>query len=87
MLDVAQVDPLRRALQQDLAAVFDQRQRGEEDHERDAQPDGRIGVETPRRRGKPDDDGGDDDAYVVDGVAEHMQQGTLHAQVPTRHLD
>jgi hypothetical protein len=87
VLDVAEADALRRALQQDLAAVLDQGPRRAQDHERDAHADGRVGVESSGGRGEPDDDGGDDDAHVVERIPENVEQRPHHAEVSARSLE
>lgn len=87
VLDIAEVDALRRALEQDLAAVLHQGHGGEQDHDGDAHADGGIGIEAGVGAGEPDDDGGDDDAHVVEGVPEDVEHGAHHAEVAAGGLD
>lgn len=87
VLDVAEVDALGCTLEQDLAAVLDQGHGREQNHDRDAHADGGIGVEARRRVGEPDDDGGDDDAHVVEGVPDDVEHGAHHAEIAAGRLD
>lgn len=87
MLDIGEVDALRRALEQDLAAVLDEGHGREQDYERDGHADGGIGVEPSGRGREPDDDRHDDDAHVVEGVSDDVEQGAEHAKVPSGGLD
>ena len=81
VLDVPQVDAAGGALQQDGAAVLDEGQRREQDHDGDAHARAGVGVEARRVVGLPDHQGGDDDADVVEGVADDVGEHAEHAQV------
>lgn len=64
--------------------MLDERERRQEDHDRDGHADGRIGVDARRRGREPDDEGGHDDRQVVERIADDVEQGAEHAEVPHR---
>lgn len=76
----------RRALQQDCPRVLCEWYGAEEDHQGDKHACCRVRVETRITFGLPDNDGGDNDANVVDGVANDMDQNSHHTEVMARLL-
>lgn len=87
MLHVVDLHPARCALQQDGACVLGERNGADEDHQRDEGAGRGVRVEARLGGGLPDDDGGDDDADVVDGVADHVDEDPEHAEVSTGFLE
>lgn len=81
MLDVVDLDTSRGALEQDSARVLGQRDGADKDHYRDEHARRRVGVEPGLGARLPDDDGGDDDADVVDCVADDVDEDAEHAEV------
>lgn len=75
-----------RALQQNGPRVLGEWDGAEEDHQGDEHARRRVRVEARVALGLPDDDGGDDDANVVDGVADDVDQDAHHAEVVARLL-
>lgn len=69
------------ALQQDLARVEGQRDGAPKNHEGDEGACCRVCVEALGEAGLPDNHGGDNDANVVDGVANDVDQDPEHAEV------
>jgi len=81
VLDVVKANAARCRLQQDGTRTVGERDGRDENQERNPHADGGVGVETRRRRGTPDDGGGSDDAYVVEGVAQDMQENAHDAEI------
>lgn len=72
MLHIVEEDPGGCALKQDVARTLRLRDGNTKDHESDEGTRCWVCIETLWRGGLPDDDGGDDDTDVVDGVADKM---------------
>lgn len=68
-----------RCLEEDAAGGGDEGVGGEEDHEGDGEADGGVGVETRGGVGVGDDEGDDDNADVVDGVGDDVEEDAEHA--------
>jgi hypothetical protein len=83
VLDIIDLDAERRRLQQNLAAALRQGDGGEQDHDGDPHTNSWIGVEALIRLDEPDDDGGNDDADIVDCIAddvnEHAEDTKIHS--------
>jgi hypothetical protein len=62
VLDIVEVDSLRRGLEEDDTAALDEGKRGAQDQHGDAQTDGWVKVESTWPGCEPDDNSGDDDA-------------------------
>lgn len=86
MLYVVNLNTSRGALEQDGTGVLGQRDGADEDHYRDKHARRRVGVEPGLGARLPDDDGGDDDTDVVDGVADDVDEDAEHAEVAARLL-
>lgn len=67
------------ALQQDLARVQCQWDGAPKDHQGDESARRGVCVEALGEPGLPDDHGSDDDAYVVDGIANDVDEDPKHA--------
>lgn len=87
MLHIVDYHPFGRALKQDLATILCLRYSYAKDHDGDEGTSCGICVEALRGRGLPDDDGRDDDADVVDGITDDMDQHPEHAQIASGFPD
>lgn len=74
MLHVVDLDAPGGALEQDGAGVLGQWEGADEDHDGDEHARRRVGVEAGLGTRLPDDDGGNDNADVVDGVADDVDE-------------
>lgn len=81
MLHVVNLDAPRCTLEQDGSGVLGQRNGADEDHYRDEHARRRVGVEPGLGPRLPDNYSGNDDADVVDGVADDVDEDTEHAEV------
>lgn len=81
MLHVVDLNTSRRTLEQDGARVLGQRDGADEDHYRDEHARRRVGIEPGLGACLPDDYRGNDDANIVDGVADDVDEDTEHAEV------
>lgn len=81
MLHIVDLNTPGGALEQDGPGVLGQRDGADEDHYRDEHARRRVGVEPGLGARLPDDDGGDDDADVVDGIADDVDEDAEHAEV------
>lgn len=81
MFHVIDLNTSGRTLEQDSARVLGQRDGADEDHYRDEHARSRIGVEPGLGACLPDDYGCNDDANIVDGVANDVNEDTEHAEV------
>lgn len=81
VLDILDLDAQRRRLEEDLAAALRQGHRGDQDHDGDPHTNRWIGVEATGRLDEPDDDCGNDDADVVDCVADDVDQDAHDTQI------
>lgn len=81
MLHIVHLHATGRALEQDLARVQRQWDGAPKNHEGDEGARCGVCVEALRVAGLPDNDGGDDDANVVDRVAYEVDQDAEHAQI------
>lgn len=81
MLHVVDLDAPGGALEQDGARVLGQRDGADEDHDGYEHARRGVGVKPGLGARLPDDDGGDDDADVVDGVADDVDEDAQHAEV------
>lgn len=64
--------------------VRTKRNRGNEDHDRDAHAHGWIGVKSTAVVGEPDYCGSDDDAQVVCAIADDVDEDARHGEVALR---
>lgn len=83
MLHIVDFHAAGRTLQQDCARVLGEWDGAEEDHQGNEHARSRVRVEPRVAFGLPNHDGGDNDADVVDRVADDMDQNSHHAQVMT----
>lgn len=81
MLHVVNLNASGGALEQDGPGVLGQGDGADEDHYRDEHACRRVGVEAGLGARLPDDDGGYDDADVVDGVADDVNEDAEHSEV------
>jgi len=81
MLHVVDFNTPRCTLEEDGPRILGQRDGAEEDHYCDEHARRWIGIEPGLTARLPDDDGGNDDADVVDGVADDMDEDAQHAEV------
>lgn len=72
---------LRRSLQEDLRGGEGEREGGFENDDGNEERHGRIGVVLARPVGQPDDQSGDDDADISEGVAKHVENHGIHTHV------
>lgn len=79
MLHIIHLHTPGRALQQNLARVQRQWDGAPEDHQRNEGARRGVCVEALGVAGLPDDDGGNDDANVVDRIAYYVDQDPEHA--------
>lgn len=86
MLHIVDLNTSRRALEEDGPRVLGQRDGADEDHYCDEHARRRISVKSGFAAGLPDDDGGNDNADVVDGVADDVDEYPEHAEVTARLL-
>lgn len=87
MLHIVDDDTLGCALKQNLAGVLRLLDGYAKNHKGDEGTSCRVCIEALGGGCLPDDDGGDDDADVVDGIADDMDQNSEHAQVAAGLLD
>lgn len=69
MLHVLRVNTFRGSLQENSAAVLDQRDCREKDHDGDEDTDSWISIVTLVTLHLPDDDSRNDDTNIVDGIS------------------
>lgn len=81
LLNVVDVEVVRGGLEEDLGRGGGQGDGGAEDDEGDEEGDGRVGIEAVRGVGEPDDERGDNDADVAEGIADDVEYHGTHAQV------
>jgi hypothetical protein len=86
MFDVVNVDTVRRRLQKDFAAALRQGYCGYQDHDGDPHTDSWVGVETIGRLDEPDDECGNNDANVVDGITDNVDEYTKDTEIYTVFL-
>lgn len=84
MLHIVNLHAARRALQQDGARVLGEGDSAAENHEGDEHARCRVRVEACVALGLPNHDGGDNNADVIDCVANDMNQNSHHAQIMPR---
>ena len=81
VLDILDLDAERRRLEENLAAALRQGDGRDQDHDGDPHTNSWIGVEASGRLDEPDDDCRNDDADVVDCVADDVDQDAHDAQI------
>ena len=83
MLDVVDYQLFRRTFEQDVTCPPRDRDRCTDQHQCDEKTDGRICVESVWRIALPNGNGDYHDAYVVDGIANDVDDHGKHAKIPT----
>lgn len=86
MLHVVDFNTPGCALEEDGPRVLGQRDGADEDHDGDEHARSRVGIEPGLGACLPDDYGGNNDADVVDGIADDVDEDTEHAEVTARFL-
>lgn len=81
MLHVVDLDTSGGTLEQDGPGVLGQRDGADEDHYSDEHARRRVRVEPGLGARLPDDHGGNDDADVVDGVADDVDENAEHSEI------
>lgn len=81
MLHIVDLDTPRRTLEEDCPRVLGQRDGADEDHYGDEHARRGVSVEPGLAARLPDDDGGNNDADVVDGVSDNVDKYPEHAEV------
>lgn len=81
LADIVDFDAVGDRLEEDARGGFAEGNGGAEDDDGDDEGDGGIEVIASGEIGEPDDEGGDDDSNVAEGVAHDVEEDSLHVKV------
>ena len=84
LLDVVDVEVIRSGLEENLGGCGGKWDGGLENDQGDEEGDCWVGVETLWRMGEPDNEGGNNDTDVAEGVTYNVENHAVHSQITVR---